>query len=71
MLVMFIIPVILYGMVDLRPDIKSGNWKPAIVYMAIATWALMLWICVMRNVPLKSQSDIVESIVKSIFTPLD
>jgi hypothetical protein len=71
MFIAFAIPAVYYGIRDIMPDIKSRNWKTAVAYLALVTCALVLWICIMRNVPLKSQSDIVTSIIRSIFPPLD
>jgi hypothetical protein len=70
MLSFFIIPMLIFGIADLAPDIKGGGRKTAVVYMALATWALVLWICVLRDAPLKSPSDIITSIVKAILPPL-
>lgn len=71
MFLFFIAPALLYGIADLVPDIRAGGRKLAVVYMAIMTGALVLWVCVERDVPLKSPSDIVASVVKAIFPPLD
>lgn len=70
MFLIFMVPALLYSIADLKPDLKEGNPKAAIVYMALMTCAIVLCVCVLRNVPLKSPSAIVESVVKAIFPPL-
>lgn len=67
----FLAPAILFGVSDLKPDFKSGNWKVTCVYIAIVALALVLCACVLRSVHLKSPSDFVTGIVKALFPPLD
>lgn len=70
MFLAFFVPAVLFSVGDLRPDWKSGNWKILAVYLAVMALAVVLCVCVLRQVPLKSPSDIVTGIVKAIFPPL-
>jgi hypothetical protein len=71
MLAVFIIPVILVGLIDLIPVIKSGNKRIAIAYLAVTTCALVLWTLQARSVHLKSPNEYIQKIVESIVTPMD
>ena len=71
MLLMFIVPIFVFGVLDLIPVIKSGGKKLAIVYIAISTCALVLWTLQARNIHLKSPNEYIQIIVESIITPMD
>lgn len=66
---MFLTPLVLYGISDLLPEFKSGNIRVAVVYIAIAVCSVVLCVCVLREVHLTSPNDIVKSIVTAIFPP--
>jgi hypothetical protein len=70
MLLFFVVPALLYGAADLVPEIRSGGWKLPAVYLALMTGALVLWVCVLHGVPLKSPSDFVTDLVKAVLPPL-
>jgi hypothetical protein len=66
MMLFFLVPALIYGIIDIVPDIRAGGKKIPVVYLGIMTVALVLWICVWRGVPLKSPSQIVTSLLKMI-----
>lgn len=70
-LLFFLVPASLYTLADLVPDIRAGARKAPLVYIAVMAAAMALWVCVARDVPLKSPSELVAAIVKSIFPPLE
>jgi hypothetical protein len=69
-LLAFLTPVLLYGIADLKPELKARNIRLVIIYLTMSVCSLALCFCVLRSMPLKSPSDIVTSIVKSLFPPL-
>ena len=71
MLFIFVVPIFIFGVLDLIPVIKSGGIKLIIVYLAISTCALVLLTLQARNIHLKSPNEYIRIIVESIVIPMD
>ena len=61
--------VVFYGILDLKPAIKSNEKKYIFIYLTMSTAVLVTWILLARGVQLPSPNEPIKHAVEAIFGP--
>lgn len=69
MILTLLVPVLFYSIRDLRLAKQKGYWAYFILYLALMTAAMVLWMLVARNVPLTSPDKYIIDIISLFVTP--
>lgn len=69
MILTLLAPVLFYSIRDLRLAKQEGNWLYFILYLALMTTALVLWMLLARNIPLTSPNQYITDFISLFVTP--
>ena len=69
MIFTMLIPVLFYSLRDLRLAKQEGNWVYFIVYLAMMTTALVLWLLLARGIALTSPNKYIIDFISLFINP--
>lgn len=69
MILTMLLPVLFFGIHDLRLAKQESNWLYMILYLVMITIALVLWVLLARNIPLKSPNEYIIELISLFVTP--